>query len=156
MFGRATITLGTGPHSSYIYYIILCPYIVMHAKRVCTQCLVNAFSSTLSSKFSDKAAIKCPTAPQIWNICVQYSQCPRDKWSYSKQLLENIHPVMLVLFCLQTKTQFSVTTPSKKHRMTMAATFWLLTGYNFGCMIASDMPFDTRGGFSGPSYPMKT
>ena len=29
-------------------------------------------------------------------------------------------------------------------------------GYNFGCMIASDMLFDFRGGFSGSSYPMKT
>jgi len=44
----------------------------------------------------------------------------------------------------------------KMHRMTMAATFWLSMGYNFGCMIASDTPFDTRGGFSGPSYPTKT
>jgi len=29
-------------------------------------------------------------------------------------------------------------------------------GYNFGCMIASDTQFDSRGGFSGWSYPMKT
>ena len=29
-------------------------------------------------------------------------------------------------------------------------------GYNFGCMIASDMLFDSRGGFSGSSYPLKT
>ena len=29
-------------------------------------------------------------------------------------------------------------------------------GYNFGCMIASDMPFDSRGGFFESSYPMKT
>jgi len=29
-------------------------------------------------------------------------------------------------------------------------------GYNFGCMIASNKLFDTRGGFSGSSYPMKT
>jgi len=29
-------------------------------------------------------------------------------------------------------------------------------GYNFGCMIASDTPFDSRGWFSGSSYPMKT
>jgi len=28
-------------------------------------------------------------------------------------------------------------------------------GYNFGCMIASDTLFDSRGGFSGLSYPMK-
>jgi len=29
-------------------------------------------------------------------------------------------------------------------------------GYNFGCMIASDTQFDSRGGFSGSSYPIKT
>jgi len=29
-------------------------------------------------------------------------------------------------------------------------------GYNFGCMIASDTQFYSRGGFSGSSYPMKT
>jgi len=29
-------------------------------------------------------------------------------------------------------------------------------GYNFGCMIASDTLFDSWGGFSGSSYPMKT
>ena len=33
---------------------------------------------------------------------------------------------------------------------------WRLMGYNFGCMIASDTQFDSRGGFSGSSYPMKT
>jgi len=38
----------------------------------------------------------------------------------------------------------------------MATIFWLLMGYNFGCMIASDMLFDSRGGFSGSSCPMKT
>ena len=27
----------------------------------------------------------------------------------------------------------------------MATTFWLSMGYNFGCMIASDMLFDSRG-----------
>jgi len=29
-------------------------------------------------------------------------------------------------------------------------------GYNFGCMIASDTQFNSRGGFSGSSCPMKT
>jgi len=38
----------------------------------------------------------------------------------------------------------------------MATTFWLLMGYNFSCMIASDMLFDSRGRFSGSSYQMKT
>jgi len=37
----------------------------------------------------------------------------------------------------------------------MATTFWLLMGYNFGCMVASDTLFDSRGGFLGSSYPMK-
>jgi len=30
-----------------------------------------------------------------------------------------------------------------------ASTFWLSMGYNFSCMIGSDMLFDPRGGFSG-------
>ena len=38
----------------------------------------------------------------------------------------------------------------------MATTFWLSVGYNFSCMTASDTLFDSRGGFSGTSYPMKT
>jgi len=33
---------------------------------------------------------------------------------------------------------------------------WRLMGHNFGCMIVSDTQFDSRGGFSGSSYPMKT
>jgi len=37
-----------------------------------------------------------------------------------------------------------------------ATTFWLAMGYNVGSMIVSDMLFDSRGGFSGSSYPMKT
>ena len=38
----------------------------------------------------------------------------------------------------------------------MATTFWLSMGYNFSCMTASDTLCDSRGGFSGTSYPMKT
>jgi len=38
----------------------------------------------------------------------------------------------------------------------MATTFCLSMGYSFGCIIASDMLFDSRGGFSGSSYLMKT
>ena len=38
----------------------------------------------------------------------------------------------------------------------MATAFCLSMGYNFGCMIASDTLFDSMGGFSGSSYPMKT
>ena len=37
-----------------------------------------------------------------------------------------------------------------------ATTFWLSVGYNFGCMMASDTLFDSRDGFSGSSYSMKT
>ena len=33
----------------------------------------------------------------------------------------------------------------------MATTFWLSTGYNFGCIIANDTPFDSRDRFSGSS-----
>jgi len=35
----------------------------------------------------------------------------------------------------------------------MATTFWLLIGYNFGCVIASGTIFDSRGGFSGFRSP---
>jgi len=43
----------------------------------------------------------------------------------------------------------------------MATTFFLSMGYNFGCMIASNTLFsntlfNSRGGFSGSNYPMKT
>ena len=38
----------------------------------------------------------------------------------------------------------------------MATTFWLSMGYNFSCMTASDTLFDSRGGFLGTRYPMKT
>ena len=37
----------------------------------------------------------------------------------------------------------------------MATTFWLSMGYNFSCMIARDTLFDSRGGFSRTSYPVK-
>ena len=38
----------------------------------------------------------------------------------------------------------------------MPTTLWLLMGYNFGCMIASDTLFDSWGEFLGSSYPMMT
>ena len=38
----------------------------------------------------------------------------------------------------------------------MARIFWRSMSYNCGCMIASDTLFDSRGGFSASSYPMKT
>jgi len=37
-----------------------------------------------------------------------------------------------------------------------ATAFWLLMGYNFRCMTASDSVFDAMGGFLASSYPMKT
>jgi len=38
-----------------------------------------------------------------------------------------------------------------------ATTFWLLMGYNFGCVIAiAPRYLLPGGGFSGPSYPIKT
>ena len=40
--------------------------------------------------------------------------------------------------------------------VSIATTFWLLIGYNFSCMTASDTLFDSRGGFSRSSYPIKT
>jgi len=46
--------------------------------------------------------------------------------------------------------------PEVLRDVAMATNFWLLMGYNFGCMIASDMLFDFRGGFSGSSCPMKS
>ena len=38
----------------------------------------------------------------------------------------------------------------------MATAFCFSMGYNFSCMIASDKLFDSKGGFSWTSYPMKT
>jgi len=40
----------------------------------------------------------------------------------------------------------------------MATNNWLchFMSHTFGCMIASDTQFDSRGGFFGSSYPMKT
>jgi len=38
----------------------------------------------------------------------------------------------------------------------MATTFWISMGYNFSSMTDSDKRFDSRGRFSGSSYPMKT
>ena len=52
--------------------------------------------------------------------------------------------------------------PAVLRDVAMAANFWTqfaitgFVGYNFGCMITSDTLFDSRGGFSGSSYLMKT
>jgi len=44
--------------------------------------------------------------------------------------------------------------PEVLRDVAVATNFWLSLGYNFGCIIASDMLFD-RGGISGSSYLMK-
>jgi len=44
--------------------------------------------------------------------------------------------------------------PEVLRDVAMAISFWLSFGYNFGCIIASYTLFDSRGGFSGSSYPM--
>ena len=52
--------------------------------------------------------------------------------------------------------------PAVLREVAMATNFrtqFAITGfvrYNFVCMIASDTLFDSTGGFSGSSYPMKT
>ena len=46
--------------------------------------------------------------------------------------------------------------PQVLREVAMATNFWLLIGYNIGCMIASDMQFDSKGGFLWSCYPMKT
>jgi len=43
--------------------------------------------------------------------------------------------------------------PLHPRNVAMATTFWFSMGYNFGCVIASGAIFDSRGGFSGSSYP---
>jgi len=49
-----------------------------------------------------------------------------------------------------------ITDTLKQREVAIATTVWLPSGYNFGCVIASDTLFDSRGGFLGSSYPMKT
>jgi len=39
--------------------------------------------------------------------------------------------------------------PQVLRDVAMATNFWLSMGCNFGCMIARDMLFDSRGGFGG-------
>jgi len=52
--------------------------------------------------------------------------------------------------------------PAVLRDVAMATNFvtqFAITGfvcYNFGCMIAGDTLFDSRGGFSGSYYPTKT
>jgi len=46
--------------------------------------------------------------------------------------------------------------PQVLRDVAMVTNFWLSMGYHFGRVIASDTLFDSRGGFSGSSYPMKT
>jgi len=52
--------------------------------------------------------------------------------------------------------------PAVLRYVAMATNFWTqfaitgFVGYNLGCMIASNTMFNSRGGFLGSSYPMKT
>jgi len=46
--------------------------------------------------------------------------------------------------------------PQVLRNVAMTTNFWLSMGYNSGCMIGSDTVFDSRGGFSGSSYPINT
>ena len=46
--------------------------------------------------------------------------------------------------------------PQVLRDIAMVTNFWLSMVYNFGCVIARDRLLDSRGGFSGSSYPMKT
>jgi len=46
--------------------------------------------------------------------------------------------------------------PQVLRDVAMATNFWLSMGHDFGCMIASETLFDSMGGFSGSSYPVKT
>jgi len=39
--------------------------------------------------------------------------------------------------------------PQVLRDVAMVMNFWLSIGYNFGCMIASNTLFDSRGGFQG-------
>jgi len=40
--------------------------------------------------------------------------------------------------------------------LAIATTFWYLMGCNFSYVIDRGTIFDSRGGFSGSSYPLKT
>ena len=46
--------------------------------------------------------------------------------------------------------------PQVLRDVAIATNFWLSMVYNFVCMIASNTLFDSRGGFSGSNYSMKT
>jgi len=42
------------------------------------------------------------------------------------------------------------------HNFVMQFAITGFVGYNFGCMMARNTQFDSRGGFTGSSYSMKT
>jgi len=46
--------------------------------------------------------------------------------------------------------------PQVLRDVAMSINFWLLLGYNFGCVIATNKVFDSSGRLSGSTYPMKT
>ena len=45
------------------------------------------------------------------------------------------------------KTKSDIANNLQLRDVAMATIFWLLMGYNFGCMIAIDTLFDSRSGF---------
>ena len=48
--------------------------------------------------------------------------------------------------------QQNADTVDTQHLRDVAIAYGLSMGYNFGCMIASNRLFDSRGGFLGASY----
>jgi len=70
-----------------------------------------SFTGQTQQKMSGKTIIKYRTTT-LWNICAQKSPCLAElsevnshaRLSHSKQLLKNIHPLMLASFCSLTKT----------------------------------------------------
>jgi len=68
-----------------------------------------------------------------------------------------IAPKQLVMHGLWVVGQQNVDISDTLHLrdVAMATTFWLSMDYNFGCIIASDTLFNSRGDFLGSSYAMK-
>jgi len=106
MFGRATITLGIGPHSSFI----------------CTVC-------SLQFTGIDRIFSRPTWVSRHWrgSASLDFNEARDDEVAVASAGLYANHLHL--------------------RDVAMATTFWLWMGYNFGCMIANDMLFDSRGGF---------
>jgi len=57
--------------------------------------------------------------------------------------------------CVVSRQNADVADTLQLRDVAMATTFWLSVGYNFSC-ITRETLFDSRDGFSGIGYPMKT